>query len=147
MTKCKVFPFAFGTVPAGSFVREKSRFALYSASGAAPARVVARELFFAEAVDLAVDVLFAGDVLVAGEVRFADEVFCAGKVFFADALLAELRFDVGPARRFVGELTRWVARVELLVRLVAMLTEIARSMPGRRRDDEASRQILPVCAT
>jgi hypothetical protein len=35
-----VAPRAFGTVPAGSFVREKSRFALYSASGTPARRVV-----------------------------------------------------------------------------------------------------------
>ena len=34
MTKCSAFPRAFGTFPAGSAVLVKSRFALYSASGA-----------------------------------------------------------------------------------------------------------------
>src|SRR4051812_34655692 len=33
MTKCSVFPRVFGTLPDGSAVRVKSRFALYSASG------------------------------------------------------------------------------------------------------------------
>lgn len=34
MTKCSDFPRPFGTLPAGSAVRVKSRFALYSARGA-----------------------------------------------------------------------------------------------------------------
>ena len=33
MTKCSAFPRVFGTLPAGSAVRVKSRFALYSARG------------------------------------------------------------------------------------------------------------------
>src|SRR5678816_2268338 len=37
MTKCSALPRAFGTLPAGSAVREKSRLALYSARGAAEA--------------------------------------------------------------------------------------------------------------
>lgn len=51
MTKWSVFPRAFGTFPAGSAVRVKSRFALYSArafpdaDGARPAREALADVF------------------------------------------------------------------------------------------------------
>src|SRR5436190_19277712 len=43
MTKCSAFPRSFGILPVGSAVRVKSRFALYSASGAVDTRARVRE--------------------------------------------------------------------------------------------------------
>src|SRR4051794_25994213 len=55
MTKCSVLPRGLGTFPAGSAVRVKSRFALYSRSGAALAAGV--EVRFA-AADFALRFVF-----------------------------------------------------------------------------------------
>src|SRR6476469_9413298 len=112
MTKCSALPRGLGTLPAGSAVRVKSRFALYSVSGAAfAARVEAR--FAVERVPL-----FAA----APAPRFA--VVPALRFVAVPAL----RFAVVPAPRlapvaelrFAADLLARAGRVLLAVRLVAM---------------------------
>src|SRR5690349_4151106 len=106
MTKCNVLPRGLGTFPAGSAVRVKSRFALYSPRGA-PFRA-------------RVGVRFA-DVLV---VRFA--VVVAPRF----AVVLALRFALFAAPRFAADFLADVGRVLLTVRLVAMRRPICQEHAG-----------------
>src|SRR6476619_6829731 len=113
MTKCSALPRGFGTFPVGSAVRVKSRFALYSVSGAALA--VDRLLVcFA-----AVFVVRVAAVLV---VRFA--LFFALRFALVFALrfapVFVLRFVAVVALRFDVAFLPRAVRDPLAVRLVAM---------------------------
>jgi hypothetical protein len=150
MTKCSVWPRAFGTLPAGSAVRLKSRLALYSASGVDdPARdfeeapafptafapesgVFAREL----GVFARVDPVYARELGVFARV---DAVFARVDAVFAPDLAraADAGFDPLPEPRFGPAFVRLLgfrlaARFGAIrepVRLVAIPTVCARSMP------------------
>lgn len=108
MTKCRDLPRAFGTFPAGSAVRLKSRFALYSASGAGepvrerPLPEPRAELPAAREAD--------------ARLELDRETFVAGFApLFLDA-------DFFPAVRLLPD--------RVPDRLVAMLPLVARSMPS-----------------
>ena len=109
MTKCRDLPRALGTLPAGSAVRLKSRFALYSASGAADA---ARERPFPEPRAGVPEARVAETRLELDRVTFVaafDPLLLLGADFFAaERLLPDLVPD----------------------RLAAMLPLVARSMPS-----------------
>jgi hypothetical protein len=92
-----------GTLPAGSFVLEKSRFALYSARGA----------------DLAARTFAAGFFAT---VDFVDEVLALARFGAAFEARVAALFAALFAVRFVPD--RGVAR------LVAMRAEVARSVPA-----------------
>src|SRR3954453_11718311 len=99
MTKCSALPLAFGTVPAGSFVLEKSRLALYSESGAATARVDARGRFVVAGVCF-------DDALRFVALRFAVALFFALALRFAATLFfaVPLRFVVAVRVVFAPDL-------------------------------------------
>src|SRR3954468_22066880 len=86
MTKCGALPLAFGTVPAGSFVLEKSRLALYSESGAATARVEARGRFVVAGACFDVALRFAVALFFALALRFAATLFFAVPLRFVVAV-------------------------------------------------------------
>src|SRR5436190_11309730 len=115
MTKCTAFPLSFGILPVGWAVRVKSRFALYSASGAVDARARVRE-----AVLLPV---FRAPFVVA--VRPARVVLVTEPLLVArfSALLARVEV-FRPVARFVPPRGP--------VRLVAMRAIFAKSMPWGR---------------
>jgi hypothetical protein len=133
MTNCSDFPRAFGTLPAGSAVRVKSRFALYSARGVDDlARVrpaadllsgvsVVRRL---PAERFALEALAALERFDGAELEEGDLVaFVAPLLRAADFLVARLPPDRGPAR------------------LVAMPFPVARSMPSTESWDGSSRRV------
>src|SRR6476469_3667033 len=86
MTNWSCFPFCFGTVPAGSRVREKSRLRLYSASGV-DARVRGTVFFEADFFVALLRVVVAGERFVAARF-FAAGFFTARLVAFLVAMLA-----------------------------------------------------------
>jgi hypothetical protein len=127
---------AFGTVPAGSFVRVKSRFRLYSASAA-----LFRAAVFPDADFFATDFFVAGFFATA---RFVTGLFAAdfGFVsFFGAAFLVELFFTVV---RFV------TGRFTVRVRVVAMMAPwceehadgLARVGGSERQDVRGSRGLV-----
>ena len=111
MTNCSDFPRAFGTFPAGSAVRLKSRLALYSARGGED---VARARPSAPLLLGVVDLLRAGD-------RVRAEVFLLAAVFLLAVVLL-LGADFLPAVRLAADRGP--------DRLVAMPPVFARTMPS-----------------
>ena len=104
-------PLDFGTVPAGSFVREKSRLRLYSASG-----FVAR-LEVVLVVDFFADDFFADDFFAAGllaEAFFVEAFFTEG--FLAEVVFALLFFVTG----------RFTVRLRVVAMLASWCEEHAR---------------------
>ena len=126
MTKCSDFPRALGTLPAGSAVRVKSRFALYSARGAdAVARVRALlgllvEVFRAPRLAVERLALAAFELLVAFERLEGSEAEERRLVVFAALLLRAA--DFLPVARLLPDLGP--------DRLVGMPSTFARSMPS-----------------
>ena len=126
MTKWSVFPRALGTLPAGSAVRVKSRFALYSASGV----LAPRGLLAALPADL--DDVFAAffaalpegglvrDALLDDEARFAE----------ADVLEPDPRFAGVPGVAVFLAVVPFVPE-RAPVRFVAMPCILAKTMPGK----------------
>lgn len=110
-------PRALGTVPAGSLVREKSRFRLYSARGVADADVLLAVFFATDffATFFVAAVFFAATFVAA--VLFAPTFFAADFVAVA-FFVAAFRPD-----------GRFAARVDFFV---GMPRGIAKSMPSRR---------------
>jgi hypothetical protein len=122
MTKCSVAPRAFGTLPAGSLVREKSRFALYSASGTA-----ARLDDLAAFVEVRLAGAFVPDRVAAppfDALRFDELRFDALRF---DALGRPVADERSPVD-FVARLAA-VRFAEVVFRVVAMSGSVARSMP------------------
>jgi hypothetical protein len=105
MTKCSALPRGFGTFPAGSAVRVKSRFALYSVSGAAFAvdRLAVR---FAVVFVVRFAAVFVVRFVVVVALRFA--------------LVVVLRLAAVFALRFDADFLPRAVRDPLAVRLVAM---------------------------
>src|SRR4029079_3577619 len=111
MTKCSVLPRGMGTLPAGSAVRVKSRFALYSPRGAVfVPRVAAR---FAVVLTL----------------RFAlapEACLTPFRGLRLEAVVV-LRFALFAVLRFAADFLAFAGRVLLAVRLVAMPWRFAKS--------------------
>jgi hypothetical protein len=140
MTKCSVLPRGFGTLPAGSAVRLKSRFALYSASGAldAPRRLAAVADLLAAVL---ADDFFGGDFDAPSADDFARvEDFARVDGFLpVDAPRLAVVVESALALRFEALFAR-VAALRGVVRFAldraparfaAMSTVLAKSMPER----------------
>src|SRR5689334_1210051 len=99
MTKCSVLPRGLGTLPAGSAVRVKSRFRLYSVSGAALAvdRLVVRfAAVFTVRLTLVLEPRFA-EVVAAPVARFpADRLVPVPALAFVPAFVPRFEADFFP---------------------------------------------------
>src|SRR6476469_9059655 len=132
MTNWSCFPFFFGTVPAGSRVREKSRFRLYSASGV-DARVFGAVDFFAATFFVAA---LAGERFVATRFFAVTRFFAAG--FFTARLVAFLVAMRGRSAKTVPVRSHVPRPTSDVPRLVIYGPQIA--LPDRRRAHHGHRR-------
>src|SRR5215204_827221 len=148
MTKCSVLPRGFGTLPAGSAVRLKSRFELYSASGALDAPRFVATVAERLAADLA-DVFFVAgfdapllDDFAPAEDFARVEAFARVQDFAlgeAPRLAAVVEPALGPrfavvfARVAVFRGVVRVAPERAPARFAAMPSGLAKNMPERPR--------------